>query len=137
MKPAPFDYVRAETVEEVLAVLALEGSDAQIIAGGQSLMPMLNTRLAKPKVLIDIMRLKQLDRIDAVSGAVTVGAGVRQRTLLGWPPLAEKLRLFAVRSPMRIPARKCRLRCWRWEARCTCEPPGSAENSRPVISSPA
>ncbi|HMH70839.1 MAG TPA: FAD binding domain-containing protein, partial [Bradyrhizobium sp.] len=93
MKPAPFDYVRAETVEEVLAVLASEGSDAQIIAGGQSLMPMLNTRLAKPKVLIDIMRLKELDRIDAASGAVTVGAGVRQRALLGWPPLAEKLRL--------------------------------------------
>jgi 2-furoyl-CoA dehydrogenase FAD binding subunit len=99
MKPAPFDYVRAETVEEVLAVLALEGSDAQIIAGGQSLMPMLNTRLAKPKVLIDIMRLKQLDRIDAAPGAVTVGAGVRQRALLGWPPLAEKLRLVALALP--------------------------------------
>ena len=99
MKPAPFDYVRAETVEEVLAVLALEGSDAQIIAGGQSLMPMLNTRLAKPKVLIDIMRLKELDRIDAASGAVTVGAGVRQRTLLGWPALAEKLRLVALALP--------------------------------------
>jgi 2-furoyl-CoA dehydrogenase FAD binding subunit len=99
MKPAPFDYVRAETVEEVLAVLASEGSDAQIIAGGQSLMPMLNTRLAKPKVLIDIMRLKELDRIDAASGAVTVGAGVRQRTLLGWPPLAEKLRLVALALP--------------------------------------
>jgi CO/xanthine dehydrogenase FAD-binding subunit len=99
MKPAPFDYVRAETVEEVLAVLASEGSDAQIIAGGQSLMPMLNTRLAKPKVLIDIMRLKELDRIDAASGAVTVGAGVRQRALLGWPPLAEKLGLVALALP--------------------------------------
>jgi 2-furoyl-CoA dehydrogenase FAD binding subunit len=99
MKPSPFDYVRAETVEEVLAVLASEGSDAQIIAGGQSLMPMLNTRLAKPKVLIDIMRLKELDRIDAVSGAVTVGAGVRQRTLLGWSALAEKLRLVALALP--------------------------------------
>ena len=99
MKPAPFDYVRAETVEEVLAVLASEGSDAQIIAGGQSLMPMLNTRLAKPKVLIDIMRLKELDRIDAASGAVKVGAGVRQRALLGWPALAEKLRLVALALP--------------------------------------
>ena len=99
MKPAPFDYVRAETVEEVLAVLASEGSDAQIIAGGQSLMPMLNTRLSKPKVLIDIMRLKELDRIDAASGAVTVGAGVRQRALLDWPALAEKLRLVALALP--------------------------------------
>ena len=99
MKPAPLDYVRAETVEEVLAVLAAEGSDAQIIAGGQSLMAMLNTRLAKPKVLIDIMRLKELDRIDAGSAAVTVGAGVRQRALLGWPLLAEKLRLVALALP--------------------------------------
>jgi 2-furoyl-CoA dehydrogenase FAD binding subunit len=99
MKPAPFDYVRAETVEEVLAVLAAEGSDAQIIAGGQSLMALLNTRLAKPKVLIDIMRLKELDRIEAGSGAVTVGAGVRQQALLGWAPLAEKLRLVALALP--------------------------------------
>ena len=99
MKPAPFDYVRAETLDEALAVLASEGSDAQIMAGGQSLMAMLNTRLAKPKVLIDIMRLKELDRIDATSAAVTVGAGVRQRSLLGWPPLAEKLKLVALALP--------------------------------------
>jgi 2-furoyl-CoA dehydrogenase FAD binding subunit len=99
VKPAPFDYVRAETLDEALAVLASEGSDAQIIAGGQSLMAMLNTRLAKPKVLVDIMRLKELDRIDATAAAVTVGAGVRQRSLLGWPPLAEKLKLVALALP--------------------------------------
>jgi 2-furoyl-CoA dehydrogenase FAD binding subunit len=99
MKPAAFDYVRAETVEEALAVLASEGSDAQIIAGGQSLMAMLNTRLAKPKVLIDIMRLKELDRIDVSSAAVKIGAGVRQRTLLGWPPLAQRLELVALALP--------------------------------------
>src|SRR6266852_7124514 len=69
------------------------------MAGGQSLMAMLNTRLAKPKVLVDIMRLKELDRIDAGSAAVTVGAGVRQRALLDWPPLAEKLRLVALALP--------------------------------------
>jgi 2-furoyl-CoA dehydrogenase FAD binding subunit len=99
VKPAPFDYVRAESLDEALAVLASEGSDAQIMAGGQSLMAMLNTRLAKPKVLVDIMRLKELDRIDATSAAVTVGAGVRQRSLLGWPPLAEKLKLVALALP--------------------------------------
>jgi 2-furoyl-CoA dehydrogenase FAD binding subunit len=99
VKPAPFDYVRAETLDEALAVLASEGSDAQIMAGGQSLMAMLNTRLAKPKVLVDIMRLKELDRIDATSAAVTVGAGVRQQSLLGWPPLAEKLKLVALALP--------------------------------------
>src|SRR5580693_4429384 len=99
MKPATFDYVRAETLEEALSVLASEGGDAQIIAGGQSLMAMLNTRLAKPRVLVDIMRLKELDRIEATSAAVTVGAGVRQRALLGWPPLAEKLNLVALALP--------------------------------------
>jgi 2-furoyl-CoA dehydrogenase FAD binding subunit len=99
MKPAPFDYVRAETLDEALAVLAAEGGDARIIAGGQSLMAMLNTRLAKPKVLIDIMRLKELDRIDATPGAVTIGAGVRQQALLRWPSLAEKLQLVALALP--------------------------------------
>jgi 2-furoyl-CoA dehydrogenase FAD binding subunit len=99
MKPAPFDFVRAETLEEALAVLASEGSDAQVIAGGQSLMPMLNARLAKPKVLIDIMRLKELDRIDAASGTVTVGAGVRQHALLEWPALAQTLNLVALALP--------------------------------------
>jgi 2-furoyl-CoA dehydrogenase FAD binding subunit len=99
MKPAPFDYVHAETLDEALAVLAAEGGDARIIAGGQSLMAMLNTRLAKPKVLIDIMRLKELDRIDVTSGAVTVGAGVRQQALLTWPLLADKLKLVALALP--------------------------------------
>jgi 2-furoyl-CoA dehydrogenase FAD binding subunit len=99
MKPAPFDYVRAETLEEALTVLAAEGSDARIIAGGQSLMAMLNTRLAKPKILIDIMRLGELDRIDVTDGSVTVGAGVRQRSLLSWPLLADKLSLVALALP--------------------------------------
>jgi 2-furoyl-CoA dehydrogenase FAD binding subunit len=99
MKPAAFDYVRAETLEEALWILASEGDDAQIIAGGQSLMAMLNTRLAKPEVLIDIMRLKQLDQIEATAAAVMVGAAVRQRTLLGWPALADKLNLVALALP--------------------------------------
>ena len=82
MKPAAFDYVRAEHLDEALGVLSEEGSDARIIAGGQSLMAMLNMRLAKPKTLIDIMRLPDLDRIERHGGTVTVGAGVRQATLL-------------------------------------------------------
>jgi 2-furoyl-CoA dehydrogenase FAD binding subunit len=99
MKPAPFDYVRAETLDEALAVLAAEGGDARIVAGGQSLMAMLNTRLAKPKVLIDIMRLKELDRIEATAAAVTIGAGVRQQTLLNWPSLEDTLKLVALALP--------------------------------------
>jgi 2-furoyl-CoA dehydrogenase FAD binding subunit len=99
MKPAAFDFVRAETLDEVLAVLAKEGGDARIIAGGQSLMAMLNTRLAKPKVLIDIMRLNELDRIEDKGGIVKVGAGVRQRTLLNWPHLSERIPLVSLALP--------------------------------------
>ena len=99
MKPAAFDYVRAEHLDEVLDVLGREGSDARIIAGGQSLMPMLNMRLARPKTLIDIMRLGELSRIERKGGTVTVGAGIRQATLLDWPELGQTLRLAALALP--------------------------------------
>lgn len=99
MKPAAFDYVRAEHLDEALGVLSEEGSDARIIAGGQSLMAMLNMRLAKPKTLIDIMRLTDLDRIGRNGGTVTIGAGVRQATLLEWPELRDSLQLVALALP--------------------------------------
>jgi 2-furoyl-CoA dehydrogenase FAD binding subunit len=99
MKPAAFDYVRAEHLDEVLAVLASEGGDARIMAGGQSLMPMLNMRLAKPKTLIDIMRLDGLARIERKTRTVTVGAGVRQAALLAWPELRQALPLVALALP--------------------------------------
>jgi 2-furoyl-CoA dehydrogenase FAD binding subunit len=99
MKPAAFDYVRAETPGEILDVLAREGGDARIIAGGQSLMAMLNMRLAKPKTLIDIMRVKELDRIENKAGRVMIGAGVRQAALLAWPELAGTLPLISQALP--------------------------------------
>ena len=99
MKPAAFDYVRAEHLDEALDVLGREGSDARIIAGGQSLMPMLNMRLARPRTLIDIMRLDALSRIDRERGFITVGAGVRQAALLDWPELGHCLRLAALALP--------------------------------------
>ncbi|SHN72904.1 FAD binding domain-containing protein [Bradyrhizobium erythrophlei] len=99
MKPAAFDYVRAEHLDEVLDGLRREGGDARIIAGGQSLMPMLNMRLARPKTLIDIMRLPELARIEHKGGAVTVGAGVRQAALLAWPELGKALHLVAQALP--------------------------------------
>jgi len=99
MKPATFDFVHAENLDEVLDVLRREGGDARIIAGGQSLMPMLNMRLAKPKTLIDIMRLPDLAHIERKGGIVTVGAGVRQAALLAWPELAEALPLVALALP--------------------------------------
>ena len=99
MKPAAFDYVRAEHLDEVLDGLRREGGDARIIAGGQSLMPMLNMRLARPKTLIDIMRLGDLARIEHRGGTVTVGAGVRQAALLAWPELGKALPLAAQALP--------------------------------------
>jgi 2-furoyl-CoA dehydrogenase FAD binding subunit len=99
MKPAAFDYVRADHLDEALDGLGREGGDARIMAGGQSLMPMLNMRLARPKTLIDIMRLGELAKIERKAGAVIVGAGVRQATLLAWPELGQALPLAALALP--------------------------------------
>ena len=99
MKPAAFDYIRAESLGEALEVLRNEGSDARILAGGQSLMAMLNMRLAKPRTLVDIMRLPELARIERSNGAITIGAGVRQASLLEWPDLARSLQLVALALP--------------------------------------
>jgi 2-furoyl-CoA dehydrogenase FAD binding subunit len=79
MKPRPFDYVRPDTVEEVLALLAEYGDDARILAGGQSLVPMLNLRLADAGVLIDISRISELDVIRNFSEAGEVGDAVDQQ----------------------------------------------------------
>jgi 2-furoyl-CoA dehydrogenase FAD binding subunit len=99
MKPAAFGYVRADSLDEALAVLGEEGADARILAGGQSFMAMLSMRLARPKVLVDIMRIGALDRIDEVKGEIVIGAGVRQAKLLGWSQLADKLPLIALALP--------------------------------------
>lgn len=99
MKPARFDYVRADTVEEALAVLKAEGADARILAGGQSLMPMLNMRLARPRVVVDIMRVTALAEVSAGDGDIVVGAGVRQARLLMSEGLAQRLPLLARALP--------------------------------------
>jgi 2-furoyl-CoA dehydrogenase FAD binding subunit len=99
MKPPAFDYLRAESISDVLDGLAQQGGDARVLAGGQSLMAMLNMRLAKPKLLIDIMRLRELRQIERKGDAVVIGAGVRQADLLAWPDLAETLPLVALALP--------------------------------------
>lgn len=77
MKPAPFEYIRPHSLVEACALLA-EDEDARAIAGGQTLVPMLAMRLARPAKLIDIMRLPELAGIRAEAGAVIVGATTRQ-----------------------------------------------------------
>jgi 2-furoyl-CoA dehydrogenase FAD binding subunit len=99
MKPRPFDYARPDTVDEAIAILAEHGDDARVLAGGQTLMAMLNLRLLAPAVLVDIARIGELDVIREVDGKIEVGAAVTQNRLLAWPALAEKLPLLAAALP--------------------------------------
>jgi 2-furoyl-CoA dehydrogenase FAD binding subunit len=99
VKPACFDYVRADTLAEAHAVLAAEGENARVIAGGQTLVPMLSMRLARPKVVIDIMHIAPLARIAEEKNAIRVGATVRQAELLEWPALAKLQPLMAMALP--------------------------------------
>ncbi len=99
MKPRPFDYIRPDTVEEALALLAEYGDDARVLAGGQSLVPMLNLRIVEAAALIDISRLAALDHINDLGATIEIGAAVTQNKLLAWPRLAEKLPLVAAALP--------------------------------------
>ena len=91
MKPAPFDYVRPETLDEALAELARGGEDAKPLAGGQSLVPLLNMRLLRPSLLVDLNRVAGLDELRAENGSVRAGATVRQAALRGIPLVEEAL----------------------------------------------
>lgn len=99
MKPPPFDYLRPDDEEEALAALADAGDDARLLAGGQTLMPMLNMRLAEPAILIDIARLPNRASIREEGGAIEVGAAVTQAALEAWPPLAARAPLLARALP--------------------------------------
>lgn len=88
MKPAPFDYLRPETQEEALEALGQAGEEARVLAGGQSLVAMLNMRLARPALLIDVMRLGA-NAIRDEASALVVPFGVRQAALAAHPGLAE------------------------------------------------
>jgi carbon-monoxide dehydrogenase medium subunit len=97
VKPAPFAYEAPTSAAEAIDLLGRHGDDAKVLAGGQSLVPMLNLRLARPAVVIDINRVVGLDGLESGDGRLAVGALVRQRALEGWageraPLLAEALR---------------------------------------------
>ena len=84
MKPAPFRYAAPRTVPEVLELLAEHGDEAKLLAGGQSLLPLMSFRLARPSVLIDINRVPELDGIREEDGVLHVGATTRQAALERW-----------------------------------------------------
>ena len=81
MYPAPFDYVAPTTVDETLAILAEGAEDAKVLAGGQSLIPLMKLRLATPAKLVDINRVPGLGMIDVANGNLRVGAMARHNAL--------------------------------------------------------
>jgi 2-furoyl-CoA dehydrogenase FAD binding subunit len=99
VKPRPFAYLCPASVEEAIEALAEHGEDARVLAGGQSLVAMLNFRLFEPRVLIDISRLGPLDVIRMDSGALEIGAAVTQNRLLTHAGLARDLPLLAKALP--------------------------------------
>ena len=99
MKPPPFDYARCDSVDEALSLLGEHGEEARVIAGGQSLMAMLNMRLLRPSVLVDIAELGELNYINESSGWVEIGATTTQAGLEGWPGLNSRLPLVAAAIP--------------------------------------
>lgn len=95
MKAPAFDYVRAETADHACALLAEHGTDARLLAGGQSLLPAMNLRLASPSMLIDIGRIAGLDTIEAQGGILRIGALARHQAVLRDASVAAHAPLIA------------------------------------------
>ena len=91
MKPAPFDYARPTNVAEACQILAEAGGGATVIAGGQTLMPLLNLRMSQPFILVDINGIADLKGVSRVDGGTRVGPATRQAEALRDPTLAQHL----------------------------------------------
>lgn len=91
MKPARFEYHDPKSVEEALRILDSHQNDCKILAGGQSLMPLMNMRLVRPKVIVDINRVEGLDYIRAENNRLMIGANARQRALQSDGLIAERV----------------------------------------------
>jgi CO/xanthine dehydrogenase FAD-binding subunit len=100
VKPAPFTYVRAESVEHAVETLRAHGGEAKVLAGGQSLVPALNMRLARPTVLVDLNPVPGLDGIDEENGDLRVGALVRQSAAERAELVREQCPLLAETLPL-------------------------------------
>ena len=105
MKPAPFEYVAARDAADAVASLARFGDEAKVLAGGQSLMPMLALRLARPAALVDINGCRDLEGLEVSAGTLTVGALARQRDLEHWArtrsPLLRDVLASVAHAPIR------------------------------------
>lgn len=92
---APFEYMRADSVEEAIALLRRHGPEARLVAGGHSLLPMMKLRLARPETLIDINGITGLDYLRLEGDEIAIGAMTRHAGVLGSALLAEHYRIFA------------------------------------------
>lgn len=93
MKPAPFDYLAPETIEQACEHLAAAGGGATVLAGGQTLLPLLALRMSQPFVLVDINRIAALGGIIRVAGGTRIGPIVRQNEAIEDATLASRLPL--------------------------------------------
>src|SRR5919108_1975959 len=91
MKPAPFSLLRPKSVDEALSLLRSHGDEAKVLAGGQSLVPLMNFRLARPSYLVDLNQVEALSGIKFEGRTLTIGAMVRQREVERSPAIAERL----------------------------------------------
>jgi carbon-monoxide dehydrogenase medium subunit len=92
--PAPFEYERASSVDEAVALLERHGDDARLIAGGHSILPLMKLRFASPEVLVDINDLTELQRIWVENDVLHIGAMVRHAELLASPVVGEHYQIL-------------------------------------------
>jgi carbon-monoxide dehydrogenase medium subunit/6-hydroxypseudooxynicotine dehydrogenase subunit alpha len=102
MKPPPFDYMDPRSLDEAVGLLAEHGDEGKVLAGGQSLVPLLNFRLAQPSVIVDVNRVVELSYLRRSNGRLRIGAMCRQTRLEqspvareGWGLLGDALALIA------------------------------------------
>jgi carbon-monoxide dehydrogenase medium subunit len=96
VKPAPFDYVRPRELDEVLGALAEHGGEAKILAGGQSLMPLLNFRMLRPAILVDVNKVEALSFVREDGRGLRLGALTRHHMLETSPLVRERFPVLAV-----------------------------------------
>lgn len=99
MYPAKFDYLAPESLDEVLSILAERGDEVKILAGGQSLIPMMKLRFARPSTLVDINRVPGLDGLERSNGHLKIGALVRHNDVVKSDVVSEENALMASAAP--------------------------------------
>jgi aerobic carbon-monoxide dehydrogenase medium subunit len=100
VRPAPFEYFAPRAVEEALALLARHGDEGKALAGGQSLVPLMNMRLVRPAVVVDLNRVAALGGVREEGGRLRLGALVRQQALERDPRIAAAAPLLAEAAPL-------------------------------------